>query len=149
MKKMKLLTIFFFATFAVACGQKADDTFLKPMYFNFGLSTTKITFPDGTSMNTALTGGTTYWSDVLSKPLLFPPIAHTHDYDIDLTNKPGTIQLQEAISQMPGIDFPVLTQAEINALVLPIKKGKIVINSTANAMQWYDGLTWKIFPTTN
>ena len=105
MKKMKLIFIFVFLTL-LACGQKADDTFLKPMYFNFGLSTMKITFPDGTSMNTALTGGTTYWNDVLSKPLLFPPIAHCHDYAIDLTNKPGTIELAEAIEQLGYFTYP-------------------------------------------
>ena len=149
MKKMKLLTIFFLATFAVACGQKADDTFLKPMYFNFGLSTTEIIFPDGTSMNTALTGGTTYWSDVLSKPLLFPPIAHTHDYDIDLTNKPGTIELAEALAQLEYLPIPGKTTAEINAIVVPVGKSGIVKDTTLDCYKvWANGV-WKVLITNN
>jgi len=149
MKKMKISLILLIATFAIACGQKADDTFLKPMYFNFGLSTTKITFPDGTSMNTVLTGGATYWSDVLSKPLTFPPIAHTHDYAIDLTNKPGTIQLQEAISQLRGILPPRYTTAQINAFTLPIEEGLEVYDLTLHVKKYWNGTIWKIFPTTN
>ena len=37
MKKMKLLIGLLLVTFTVACGQKKDDTFTKPMYFPAGI----------------------------------------------------------------------------------------------------------------
>lgn len=84
-----------------------------------------------------------YLTDILGLPTLF-----SGSY-LDLKDKPAELELDVAISQLKGIDFPVLTQTEINALPVPVKKGKVVINSTANVMQWFDGTTWKIFPTTN
>jgi len=149
MKTMKISLILLIATFAVACRQKGDDTFTKPMYFNFGLTATKITFPDGTSMNTAPTGGATYWNDVLSKPLTFPPIAHTHNYAIDLTNKPGTIELATALKQLGYLPIPGQTTAAINAIVVPAGKSGIVKDVTLDCYKiWSNGI-WRIIITAN
>lgn len=51
----KLLFIFLFFP-VLSFGQKADDTFQKPIFFPYGISTIKITYPDGTVQNSA--GGT-------------------------------------------------------------------------------------------
>ena len=37
MKKMKLVLMLLVVTFTIACGQKKDDTFSKPMYFPQGI----------------------------------------------------------------------------------------------------------------
>jgi hypothetical protein len=104
-----------------------------------------IIFPDSTILTTALpVGVATTWDSLAGKPLTFPPAAHTHDYTT-LTNLPGSIQLQAAVLQV--VLFEVLTQTQINAL--SPAKGKVVINSTSNCLQWYDGAKWRIFAMTN
>ena len=115
-------------------------------------------------------GGVVNWTDVLNKPLVFAPdlsitnplyksigyvpswaeitgkpIFFSGSY-LDLTDKPGEIELSEAILQIPVL-FQVFTQVQINTLT-PIK-GQVVINSTDNALQWYDGTQWHTFATTN
>jgi len=162
-------------TFSVACGQKADDTFTKPIYFNQPVylyggvyigtdPALHLTWPTGT-------GSVADWNTMINKPLTFPPSVHDHDllykaltyvpiwteitdkpttYPSDWTttaNKPGEIELGIAISQLSAIKFPVLTQAQIDTLVPEL--GFVLINSTANAMQWYNGTKWQTFPTTN
>jgi len=72
--------------------------------------------------------------------------SHNHSYNT-LLDVPETVQLDVAISTLPGVTFPVLTQTQINALT-PVK-GKVVINSTTNTMQWFDGTIWKTFITAN
>ena len=145
MKTMKLSVILLITTFAVACGQKADDTFDKVMTFNYGFRFS----PTGQIYTSLPSVGSTYWNDVLSKPLTFPPIAHTHDYDIDLTNKPGTIELQTAISQLWGFLPPRYTTVQINAFTLPIEEGLEVYDLTLHVKKYWNGTIWKIFPTTN
>ena len=142
MKKMKLSLILLIATVAVACGQKADDTFLKPVYFPKGIylgadPVLHLTWPTGSE--------SIIWDSVLFKPLLFPPIAHTHDYAIDLTNKPGTIQLQEAILQLPFLSPPKKTTAEI-ALSGPTE-GDILYDKTARVWKGYRDGQWLTFMT--
>ena len=94
------------------------------------------------------------WAEITGKPSLFSgsyldltnkPSLFSGSY-LDLTDKPGEIELSEAIVQIKVL-FQVLTQAQINILT-PIK-GQIVINSTDNALQWYDGTQWHTFATTN
>jgi len=146
MKKMKLSLILLIATFAVACGQKADDTFLKPIYFPYGIYI-------GTDTNLHLTWPTgsesVIWDNVLFKPLLFPPIAHTHDYAIDLTNKPGTIELAEALAQLEYLPIPGKTTAEINAIVVPVGKSGIVKDATLDCYKVWSNGVWKVLITNN
>jgi len=143
MKTMKLSLILLIATFAVACGQKADDTFDKVITFNYGFRFS----PTGPIYTSLPSIGVTYWSDVLSKPLTFPPIAHTHDYAIDLTNKPGTIQLAEALGQLGYLPIPGKTTAEINAIVVPAGKGGIVRDATLDCYKVWSNGVWKVLMT--
>ena len=78
---------------------------------------------------------------------LYKPITWKPDYETEVLNKPEEVELAVALPQLNGIAFPVKTQTEINALT-PVK-GLVLINSTDNVMQWYDGAIWKKFPTTN
>lgn len=161
--------------FTTACGQKADDTFTKPMYFNQGLTTTKIIFPDGTSMITIPTGtGSVTWDAILSKPLTFPPSVHNHDLlykaityvpawaeitgkpDFfsgnykDLTNKPDSIELGKALQQMRGIIPPRYTTAQIEALVPTAEEeGLEVYDITLHVKKYWNGNLWKIVITSN
>jgi len=158
---------------AVACGQKADDTFTKPVYFNFGLTTTRITFPDGTSMISVPTGtgGSVTWDAILNKPLTFAPSVHSHDLlykaityvptwaeitgkptffsgsYTDLTNKPTEIELQQAISELNVILIPKKTTAEI-ALMTPVA-GSFVYDITLNVLKIGNGTVFKVLITAN
>lgn len=171
MKKMKLTLVLLIVTFAVAFCQP-DKVFKEQITVEKGIK-----FGDGTIQLTAPTNGVADWNTMINKPSVFNPdltktnplyksiawvpswndvtgkpvfsIVATSGSYLDLKDKPAELELDVAISQLKGIDFPVLTQTEINALPVPVKKGKVVINSTANVMQWFDGTTWKIFPTTN
>jgi hypothetical protein len=79
------------------------------------------------------------WAEITGKPALF-----SGSY-ADLTNKPAEIELSTAVLQI--VLFEVLTQTQINALS-PVR-GKVIINSTSNCLQWYDGTKWRIFAMTN
>lgn len=71
-------------------------------------------------------------------------IRHTHDY-VDITNKPDEIELSKAILQV--MLFDIKTQPEI-ATLKPVR-GVVIINSTDNVLQWYDGTKWCVFITAN
>jgi hypothetical protein len=171
MKRMKILLALIVLTFAYACGQKADDTFTKPVYFNQGLTTTRITFTDGTFMTTVPTGtGSVTWDAILNKPTTFPstwttvsgkstvfnpdlsvtnplykPIGYIPTYE-EITGKPESIPLDVAISQLSGVKLPVLTTVQINALTPAL--GTLVYDSDLNVLKIYTG-TWKTVITAN
>jgi len=95
------------------------------------------------------------WASLTGKPTTFAPTAHNHDllyrpitwkpdYNTDILNIPDTTELSAAILQVPVL-FQILTQVQINALT-PVR-GQVVINSTDNIMQWYNGTEWVIFVT--
>lgn len=83
------------------------------------------------------------WPDITGKPV-FAPVATTGDYN-DLQNRPQTEELSEAISLLPALYLPVLTNAEIAALTP--RKGTLVFNDTDNVLQIYNGTVWKIIIT--
>lgn len=168
MKKMKLLAILLLVTFAFACGQKADDTFTKPIHFPQGIyigtdTELHLTWPTGT--------GSVTWNDVLEKPLTFTPSAHNHDLlykaitytatwaglpdkpslfsgkYTDLTEKPTEIELQLAISQLDVIVIPKKTTAEI-ALMTPTA-GSFVYDVTLNVLKIGNGTVFKVLITAN
>ena len=147
MKTMKLIAVLFVLTFAIACGQtKPDNTFQKPMYFPYGIyigtdTNLHLTWPTGSESVT--------WDNVLFRPLLFPPIAHTHDYTTDLTKLPVTIELQAAISQLRGIIPPRYTTAQINAFTLPIEEGLEIYDLTLHVKKYWNGTKWQIIITAN
>jgi len=147
MKTMKLSIILLLMTFAIACGQtKPDNTFQKPMYFPYGIyigtdTNLHLTWPTGSESVT--------WDNVLFRPLLFPPIAHTHDYNIDLTNKPTDVQLQEAINRLRGVILPRHTTAQINAFTLPIEEGLEIYDLTLHVKKYWNGTIWKMIITAN
>lgn len=163
MKRMKLVFGLFLITVLVACGQKAQ-TFDKVATFNAGFRFSP-TGPIYTSLPTATAAD---WNTLLNKPVVFPstwtlvagkplvfnpdlsvtnplyrPVSWKPDYNTDIVNKPQEVELGTAVIEIPL--FKVMTQAEINALVP--QKGRVVINSTDNVLQWYDGTKWNIFIT--
>ena len=144
MKTMKISVLLLLLTFAYACGQKADDTFQKPMYFPYGIyigsdTNLHLTWPAGT--------GSTTWDGILYKPLTFPPIAHTHDYNTEITNKPPEIELQEALSAMDVIVIPKRTTAQIEAMTPTA--GSFVYDVTLNVLKIDNGNVFKILITAN
>ena len=147
---MKISALLLLLTFACACGQKADDTFTKPMYFNQGLTVTRITFSDGTFIDTAPTGtGTATWESIFYKPLTFPPIAHTHDYNTEITNKPGAIEFKKYISGLKYLPVPRSTTTEIDSIVVPDDESGIVFDNTLGVYKVWEGVMWKILITAN
>ena len=171
MKRMKLLFGILLVTFAVACGQKADDTFQKPIYFPQGI----YIGTDPILHLTWSTGGQTVtWLTLTGKPAVFPPdltvtnplykpIGYVPTWDeltgkpslfsgsyIDLTNKPGEIELGIAISQMRGIIPPRYTTSQIEALVpTAAEEGLEVYDLTLHVKKYWNGTIWKILPTAN
>lgn len=144
MKRMKILLALLLTTFAVACGQKADDTFEKMMYFNQGLTTIKITFPDGSSISSAIGLGTTAtWETLAGKPATYPS-----DW-VTMINKPGVIELKAALEQLGYLPIPTQTTAEINAMVVPVGEAGIVKDSILDCYKIWSNGAWRILPTTN
>jgi hypothetical protein len=176
MKKMKLVLMLLVVTFTIACGQKKDDTFSKPMYFPQGIyigidPVLHLTWPTGgstiypsagiplstgTAWGTSIVNNSSAWNTAVTEAhtaFLYGPHAGLYkllnakvDYVTEVINKPAEVELSTAILQVPVL-FEVLTQIQINALT-PVK-GKVVINSTDNVMQWYNGVKWIVFATTN
>ena len=141
MKRMKLLSLLFLITFTVVYCQP-DKEFTKP------IKVVSITFPDGSILSSAIPVGTTVtWSTLAGKPATYPPTAHTHDYNTEITNKPEVISLDTAISQLSGIKLPVLNTTQINALT-PVA-GTLVYDNTLNVLKVYSGSVWKIIITSN
>ena len=141
---MKISVLLLLLTFACACGQKADDTFQKPMYFPYGIyigsdTNLHLTWPTGT--------GTATWESILYKPLTFPPIAHTHDYNTEITNKPPQIPLQEALSAMDVLVIPKRTTAQIEAMTPTA--GSFVYDVTLNVLKIGNGSVFQILITAN
>lgn len=130
-------------TFAVVyCQPTPDHDFTVP------IKVVSIIYPDGTVQTTALPVGTAVtWTNLAGKPIAFPPVAHTHDYNTDVTGKPGTIELQEAISALPGVVLTRLTTVQINALT-PVE-GTEVYDLTLHVKKYWNGTIWKIVSTTN
>jgi hypothetical protein len=85
------------------------------------------------------------YSEVTGKPILHI-VATSGSYN-DLKDVPAFMELKEALPTLPGIKLPVLTQAQINALV-PVE-GLEVVNKTDTVLQIFLGGRWKIIPTTN
>ena len=85
------------------------------------------------------------WNEITSKPV-FATVATTGSY-VDLTNKPATQDLADALATLSGLKIPVLTQLQINALVAV--KGLILYNSTEDVLQIYTGTVWKIIISAN
>ena len=149
---------FIFALLAVAltaCPQKADQTFEVPVTFKQGFY-----FGDGTFMSTVPTGtgGAVYWDNILAKPTLFPPQAHTHPnlykpiewtptWD-EVRLKPVEIELKDALSELEYMQHPKKTTAEINALVMPVgSEGSEIWDKTLGVMKLWNGVTWKTIIT--
>ena len=83
------------------------------------------------------------WNDVLGKPV-FSAVATTGSFN-DLRDVPEFIEIEEALPLLDGIKLPVLTQAEINALI-PVK-GLLLFNDTEGVLQIYGNSGWKVIMT--
>jgi hypothetical protein len=80
------------------------------------------------------------WNEILGKPI-FAAVATSGSWN-DLSDVPEMMELEVALPSLPGIKLPVLTQAEIDALV-PVK-GLLLFNDTEGVLQIYNGVTWKV-----
>ena len=171
MKRMKILIALLLISLAVACQTKPENTFTTLVTFTVAPS-----FPAGFYMNgifypTMPTGGTADWNTLLNKPLTFAPSVHNHDLlykaityvpswteitgkpnlfsgkYTDLTDLPGSIELQAALSSLPGI-LPVrMTTAQINALT-PVE-GLEVYDLTLHVKKYWNGTIWKVIACVN
>lgn len=152
---MKLTIVLLIVIFgAVFC--QPDKTFKEVVTFEKGFRFTS----DGVIQTLPYTGGssgTVNWSDIIGKPLVFPPdltitnplykpIGYVPQWG-EIQNKPEEIPLYDAISQLQGVLFPRLTQVQIDALV-PVE-GLEVYNLTIHAKQYYNGTVWKTIITAN
>ena len=163
---MKIIVGLLLITFAVACGQ-ADKEFNAVVTFNKGFRFT----PTGTIYTSLPSSSVADWNTMINKPLVFAPATHDHNllykpigyvptwaeitskptlfsgsYN-DLTEKPGEMELQDAISTLPGLLPPRMTQTQIDALT-PVE-GLEVYNLTIHAKQYYNGTIWKTTITAN
>jgi hypothetical protein len=130
----------FILTLQAGC-QEPDHNFTIP------ISVVKINFPDGTSIESASgIGFDGNYSSLMGVPTTFTPSLHSHFYN-DLIDKPGEIELTEALQQLRIPVIPCLTTIQINALT-PIL-GLLVCDTTLGVLKMGTGKTWKILATTN
>jgi hypothetical protein len=151
MKKIKLILVLLLVTYTASFCQ-ADKDFNAVVTFNkgFRFSTTGTIY---TSLPSATIAD---WNTIINKPLTFAPAAHNHDILYkpityiptwtEVTGKPESVQLVDAILSLQGIKLPVLTTVQINALTPTV--GLLVYDSTLNVLKIYVG-TWKIIITAN
>lgn len=88
------------------------------------------------------------WNDVTGKPTLFTPIAHTHDYVTEITNKPPAQDLTAAIMALGYLPVPSKTTDQINATT-PTGGTGIVYDATLNVYKVYKTGGWVIVITNN
>jgi len=150
---MKISVLLLFVTFTLAYCQP-DKTFTEVVTFEKGL---RFNVSGEIQLLPYLggSGGVVNWTDVLNKPLVFTPdlsitnllykpISYTPTY-AELPDKPGEVELQEAISQLSGIKLPVLTTVQIDALTT--EAGTLVYDATLNVLKINTGNLWKILIT--
>lgn len=84
------------------------------------------------------------WTDVTGKPTTFAPIAHTHDWTTDITNKPPTQQLIDALLSLGYTPIPGKTTTEINAITPTAGSFGIVYDTTIGSFKIWTGTAWEI-----
>jgi len=87
------------------------------------------------------------YSDLLSIPTTFAPTSHTHDYNTDITNKPPTQDLGDAIKSRDYLEIPSKTTTQINSFVMPTGATAIVYDSTLKVYKVYKDGVWSIVIT--
>lgn len=87
------------------------------------------------------------YGDLLNIPSAFTPVAHTHNYQTDITNKPTEQELLEAIAVLDYLPIPRKTTAQINAMVMPANTCGLVQDITLNVLKFWDGTIWNILIT--
>jgi hypothetical protein len=83
------------------------------------------------------------WNDILSKPV-FAAVATSGSWN-DLSDVPEMMELEVALPSLPGIKLPVLTAAEIAALVP--EEGLLLVNQSDTTLQVFLGNRWKVIIT--
>ena len=170
MKRAVILIALIALVLAANC-QKKDQTFDVTVRFNQGIQFGDGTIQTTAATGTGEVNVT--WDAIIGKPTAFMPVVHTHntlykpiDYvpawnDVlgkpvfsavattgsfnDLADVPEFIEIEEALPLLDGIKLPVLTQAEINALI-PVK-GLLLFNDTEGVLQIYGNSGWKVIMT--
>jgi hypothetical protein len=95
------------------------------------------------------------WTSLSGKPLTFPPAAHNHDLDYkpityvpdysEITNKPTTVELVDAIAATEYLVIPKLSTDQI--ILLTPRAGMFIYDLTLNVLKIYNGTEWKILIT--
>ena len=105
------------------------------------------TFPPDAHNHNALYRPISYvpsWAEITSKPTTFTPATHGHSYT-EITDKPGTVELQAAIQSMNVILIPKLTTAQITALTPTA--GSLVFDTSLGVLKLGTGQAWKVLIT--
>jgi hypothetical protein len=89
------------------------------------------------------------WNDILEKPSAYIPVAHTHDYNTDITDKPPEQELVDAILELDYLPIPKRTTEQINAIVMPPDGSGIVKDITLDMYKIYKNGTWNVFVITS
>jgi predicted small lipoprotein YifL len=88
-----------------------------------------------------------FYTEILGLPLTFPPAAHTHDYNSDITGKPNQVKLMEALKQLGCTPIGRGTTDQINALVIPADVTVIVEDITLGVTKKWNGTKWVVLIT--
>lgn len=157
---MKLILGFLLLTL-VACGQKAQ-TFNTVATFNSGFRFS----PTGTIYTSMPVSTTADWNTLLNKPTVFPttwalvagkplvfnpdlsvtnplykPIAWKPDYNTDILNKPGEVELVTALAEL-GV-YLGKTTTELNAIT-PANEFGIAFDKTEKVYKFYSEGAWRV-----
>jgi hypothetical protein len=128
---------------------------------------TSMTYPSagipistGTAWGTSITNNSTNWNAAYSwgnhalagyamgnhnHSTLYKPLSYVPTWT-EVTGKPESIELVDAILSMQGVKLPVLTTVQINALTPTV--GLLVYDSSLNVLKIYTGV-WKTLITAN
>jgi hypothetical protein len=98
------------------------------------------------------------WNSLTGKPSTFPASAHNHDLLYkpityvpawnEITNKPDTVALKDAIPLLNYIALPQKTTIQINAMTGQ-SEGALVYDLTLHVIKYWNGSIWKLIAALN
>jgi hypothetical protein len=160
MKKIYLIAIgFFLLTLQSGCQQSFDAvvTFNKGFRFSptgtvyTSLPTGSMTYPaagipvsTGSAWGTSIVNNSTNWNTAYgwgNHAGLYKSISWVPSWS-EVTEKPGELDLKNAIPLLDYLPIPAKTTAQINALVMPSGASGIVYDSTLKCYKIYQNGTW-------
>ena len=132
MMKMKLTIILLLVTAVTFCQE--DKIFKEQITVEKGIK-----YGDGTIQLTAPVNQSVTWESILNKPSFF-----SGSYN-DLTDKPPTVELQEALSGLGVLVIPKLKTSEIASL--EATEGSLVFDTDLKVLKIGDGTKFKTLIT--